>query len=173
MRELNTERLHLRYLTAGDAQTMFDTWTSDPEVPKYMTWNVHEDVSETKRILEGWLNEYGKPDCFRYGIELKSTGELIGMIDVVGYRDGCPDIGYCSGKRFWGNGYMTEALKSVRDELFANGYDTLLIEAVKENTGSNRVIQKCGFELTGSELKSLSGIKPEPVMINSYRLKRN
>ena len=172
MRELETERLRLRRLTAEDAQTIFDGWASDPEVPKYMTWNAHKDVSETKRILDGWLRHYDEPDCFRYGMELKCTGELIGMIDVVGYREGCPVIGYCSGKRFWGNGYMTEALNAVSDELFSAGYDTLIVEAVKENIGSNRVIRKCGYELVSAEKKQLSDIKPEPVTVNSYRKKR-
>ena len=61
MRELETERLRLRRLTAEDAQTIFDGWASDPEVPKYMTWNAHKDVSETMRILDGWLRHYDEP----------------------------------------------------------------------------------------------------------------
>lgn len=170
MRELETKRLRLRYLTRDDTQTMFDNWTSDPEVPKYMTWNAHESVEVTYALMDGWLPEYGRPDCYRWGIERRSDKELMGMIDVVGYRDGVPMVGYCSGKRFWGNGYMTEALEAVRDELFSDGYESIIVEAVDENTGSNRVIQKCGGVLTASEKKALSGIKPEPVLINTYVL---
>ncbi|MBQ3842958.1 MAG: GNAT family N-acetyltransferase [Ruminiclostridium sp.] len=173
MTEPETQRLKLRRIMADDAQSMFDTWTSDPEVPKYMTWYAHKDVSETKRLVDIWLKDYENPDCYRYVIVLKSTGEIIGMIDVVEYRDGCPVIGYCSGKRFWGNGYMTEALKAFIGELFSDGYETLLIEAVKENIGSNRVIRKCGFEFTGSEVRPHSAAKPEPVTLNFYKLTRN
>ena len=67
---------------------------------------------------------------------------------------------------------MTEALNAVSDELFSAGYDTLIVEAVKENTGSNRVIRKCGYELVSAVTKQLSAIKPEPVTVNSYRKKR-
>ena len=91
MREPETQRLKLRRLEAGDAQTMFDSWTSDPEVPKYMTWYAHTDVSQTERILAEWLGQYGKPECYRWGIELKDSRTLIGMIDVVDYTDGIPE----------------------------------------------------------------------------------
>ena len=172
MREPETQRLKLRRLEAGDAQTMFDSWTSDPEVPKYMTWYAHTDVSQTERILAEWLGQYGKPECYRWGIELKDSRTLIGMIDVVDYTDGIPEVGYCSAKRFWGNGYMTEALEAVKKVLFADGFDEIIVEAVNENIGSNRVIQKCGGVLVSSEVRPHSEMKPEPVLINTYRIKR-
>ncbi|MBO6301372.1 MAG: GNAT family N-acetyltransferase [Ruminiclostridium sp.] len=173
MRELETGRLMLRELTRRDTRAIFENWARDPEVSKYMTWTAHRDVSVTERIVEHWLEEYEKPGCYRYIIELKGYTLPIGMIDVVEYRDGVPVVGYCSGRRFWGNGYMTEALGAVKEELFADGYDTIIIEAVAENIGSNRVIQKCGGELVSSEKKPLSDIKNEPVTVNSYRIRKD
>ncbi len=171
MRELETQRLKLRYLRAGDGQTMFDNWTSDPEVPRYMTWNVHTSADTTKRVLKSWLEQYGQSGCYRWGIELKETGELIGMTDVVEYiESNVPVIGYCSGRKWWNNGYMTEALKAVVDELFKDGYKEISIEAVRENIGSNRVIEKAGFVFTGTRVGPHSEAKPETVTINTYRL---
>lgn len=172
MKEIETERLYLRKLKREDAQTMFDNWANDPEVTKYMTWNPHKSVDETYAIVDKWLAEYANHDCYRWGIERKSDKVLMGMIDVVEYRDGSPEIGYCSGKKFWGNGYMTEALKAVVEQLFSDGYETLLIEALKANIGSNRVIQKAGFEFIETSVHPVSQIKPEPVEINFYRLNK-
>lgn len=169
MRELQTERLLLRAITRGDTQRIFDCWASDPEVTKYLTWLPHKSVKVTEQVMSFWLTEYEKPDCYRYGIELKATGELIGMIDVVGYVDGEPVIGYCSGRAYWGNGYMTEALKAVTAELFSAGFKSIFIEAAKENIGSNRVIQKAGFQFIGSHEQPMSSAKPEIVTVNSYR----
>ena len=169
MRELETERLRLRYLTPDDTQKIYDNWATDPEVTKYMMWLPHESIEETKRVMGNWLEAYGKEDTYRYGIELKESGELIGMIDVVRYENGIPVIGYCSGRRWWGNGYMTEALKAVTAELLENGYSNMKIEAVRENIGSNRVIQKAGYEFTGSRETPLSQVKPEIVTISTYR----
>ena len=172
MRELETERLKLRRIRRGDAQRIFDFWAGDPEVTKYLTWPPHESVETTKAVIERWMDEYEQPDCYRYGIELKESGELIGMIDVVGYHHGNPVIGYCSGRPAWGRGYMTEALKAVCAMLFDEGYPMIRIEAIKENIGSNRVIQKAGFTFANSRDEPQSAFKPQIVTINSYFLTR-
>lgn len=172
MKELETERLRLRKIRREDAQRIFDCWASDPEVTRFLTWSPHASVEVTKQVMEIWMADYEHPDCYRYGIELKETGELIGMIDVVRITDGKPELGYCSGRGYWGHGYMTEALKALCAELFDDGYTTLLIRAVRENVGSNRVIQKAGFTFTGAETGPMWRGKEEIVTVNNYRLDR-
>ena len=85
--ELLTERLTLRKLNKGDAGSIFNNWANDPEVTKFMTWNAHKSIEDTKQILDIWLKEYKEPKTIRYGIVLKENNELIGAIDVVGYVD--------------------------------------------------------------------------------------
>ena len=172
MKELETERLLPRRIRREDAQRIYDCWASDPEVTRYLTWQPHASVAVTEAIVARWLADYDKPDTYRYGIELRETGELIGMIDVVGYHHGNPVIGYCSGRAYWGNGYMTEALKALCAALFEAGYSMIRIEAVRENIGSNRVIQKAGFRFANSREQPMSESKPEIVTINSYYLTR-
>lgn len=169
MREIKTKRLLLRKLRSDDAESIFKNWASDSEVAKYVTWNVHKDINETKAILDMWLAEYDNGKCYRYGIENKADGELIGMIDVVGYHHGNPVIGYCSCRRYWGNGYMTEALGAVMKELAEDGFDTFVIEAADDNVASNKVILKNGFKLVGKREDRLSEMKPLVITINSYR----
>lgn len=170
MRELKTERLFLRRFRPDDAPAIFANWASDPEVTKYLTWSPHGDVSVTEKILGLWLAEYEKPDTYRYAIESRETGELMGCIDVVGYPNGDPAIGYCLGRRFWNRGYMTEACRALIDELHADGYGTIVIEAADANKGSNAVIRKCGFELAETRERKLSEGKDEILPVNSYRL---
>ena len=174
MRELTTERLKLRHVREEDVQRIFDCWASKPEVAKYLTWHAHENVEQTMQILAFWLKEYEEDkNCMRWGMELKVSGELIGMIDVVGYRDGNPVIGYCSGPAYWGNGYMTEALHAVVEELFSQGHEEIVIEAVQENIGSYRVMEKNGFVYVESRVCPMSRLKPEEIVtIRSYRLKK-
>ncbi|MBQ8612645.1 MAG: GNAT family N-acetyltransferase [Ruminiclostridium sp.] len=172
MRELETERLKLRYITAGDTEAIFNNWASDPEVARYVTWYAHESIAVTEHIMKFWLSEYEEDNCYRYGIERKSDGELMGMIDVVGYHHGNPVIGYCSGRKYWNNGYMTEALKAVIAELFSDGYETIVIEAMKDNIASNRVIEKSGFEFVNCYKDMISEMKREEVVFNSYRLRK-
>ena len=169
MKELETKRLNLRYITAEDSDTIYSRWASDPEVAQFVTWKPHQSPDVTKAVVNFWLKDYKNQNCYRYGIERKSDNELMGMIDVVGYHHGNPVIGYCIGKEYWNNGYMTEALNAVVNQLVADGYSTIIAEAVNENTGSNRVIEKNGFKLVDVREAELSSVKPQMVTINSYR----
>ena len=169
MRELETQRLKLRHITEDDAERIFSCWAS--EVTRFVTWNAHTDICQTKDYVAYILKEYRKSDCYRWGIEIKETCELIGIIDVVGFHHGAPVIGYCSGRAYWGKGYMSEALEAVVDELFQNGFDTLVIEAVDDNIASNKVILKNGFKLVATRKAPISEQKPDTIVtFNSYRL---
>lgn len=173
MRELETERLRLRHLVKEDAGCIYTGWASDPEVTRYLEWKPHESVKVTEKILDGWLQEYEEPDCYRWGIELKSNNDLIGMIDVVRWENGNPVIGYASSRKYWGNGYMTESLHAVIDELFQCGYQRILIDAVDKNIGSNKVILKNGFHLIRQEERLISKDNPKMEKINYYELEKN
>ena len=167
---IETKRLILRKLINDDAFEMFSSWASDEDVAKYMTWNPHKNIEETKMILSMWVKEYENPKTLRYGITLKHTNQLIGSIDVVGYRFDCPVIGYCLSKEHWNNGYMSEALSSLIERIFSLGYKKILIEADENNIGSNRVIQKCGFKFIRKETKQNSRLKPYMITVNWYEL---
>lgn len=170
MREIETARLNLRRLREGDESAIYNNWARDPEVTRYLTWNPHKDVSVTKAVLEGWLKAYSDAGTYRWGIEEKASGELVGMIDVVGYHHGNPVIGYCLSRSRWGRGYMTEAFGAVIALLREDGFGTIVIEAADANIGSNRVIEKCGFELVGTWEEKFSDFKDEILPVNSYRL---
>ena len=170
MREFETDRLRLRKFRETDAEAMFRNWASNPNVAKYVKWYAHENIEATKGYLGYILSQHEKPDTYIWGIERKSDGELIGSIDVVGYIDGFPELGYCSGESFWGNGYMTEACKAVIKELFTDGYNTIYIKAIKENIGSNRVIEKSGFKFVEMKDEPVSDCKPQIVSMNYYRI---
>ena len=167
---LSTKRLILRRLTNEDANSIYNNWANDPEVTKYMTWNAHKSIEDTKQILAIWLKEYEEPKNIRYGIVLKENNELIGAIDVVGYVHNNPKIGYCLSRKYWNKGYMTEACEALVEYLFAIGYKTILIEADERNIGSNRVIEKVGFKFTNKETKPCSSFKPDVITVNWYKI---
>ena len=169
-KELISERLILRKLNIDDAESIFSNWASDPEVAKYLTWPAHTNIEQTKRILDLWIKEYENPKTYRYGIVLKHNNELIGIIDVVDEINNCPEIGYCLARKYWNNGYMSEACKRFVQYLFDVGYQRILIEANENNIGSNRVIQKVGFTFTHKETKPCSRWKPYLVTVNWYEL---
>lgn len=172
---LETKRLILRPFTIEDAQEMFLGWASDPEVTKYLTWNTHKSIEETKGILSLWVDQYEKPERLNFAIELKKEDKLIGGVDVVGYLGGVkgtPVIGYNLAQKYWGNGYMTEACRCVINHLFSKGYSEIRIDAMPENAASIRVIQKCGGVFLEAVEEHLP-LKDKTVQINRYIVKNN
>ena len=150
---LETQRLILRPFDTSDASDMFNGWASDLDVTKYLTWNTHKTVEDTRQILAIWEAQYDKPERLNFAITLKKDQTLIGGIDVVGYLDKVPVIGYNLSKKYWNNGYMTEAVKCLLNYLFSIGHNKVIIDAIVENIASNRVILKCGgiFQYTYKE----------------------
>lgn len=164
---METERLILRNLVSQDLENIYE-WTSDEEVTQYLTWPTHQNKETTKRILDQWLEEYKQENCYRLGIVLKENNKLIGMIDVVDYKEDQPVVGYVLNQNYWGHGYMTEAFSGVIDYLKEQGFHKIYIEADQRNIGSNCVIQKNGFTFTHQETKSCSSFKPDLVTVNWY-----
>ena len=168
---LVTDNCVLRKVKKEDAEPMFRNWASDPEVTKYLTWNPHENIEVTKMIINHWLEEEKDSKTIRFVITLKDCGEPIGCIDVVNYIEDNPEIGYCLSRKYWNKGLMTEACKVFIKYLFDIGFTKVLIKAVVENIGSNRVIEKCGFKFTHQEhLEHQSAFKAEPATLNCYEL---
>ena len=149
---IETERLILRKLSTSDAEAMYKNWVSDPEVTKYLTWPPHESVEATESLISLWEQEYKKENHYQWGIELKSIGEVIGTISVVGMKEEIDmvHIGYCIGADWWRQGIMTEALNAVI-KFFFNEVECNRIESRHDtnNPHSGEVMKKCGMTLEG------------------------
>lgn len=152
-KNIETERLILRRITIDDAKEAFNNWCSKESVAKYVTWEAHKSVEETKELYKIWVSDYENPKTFRWGVELKETGDLIGTIDVVGKRFfdyGVCEIGYCYGNKFWNKGYGTEALKEVIRFLFEEvDAEVVCAEHMEYNPGSGKVMEKSGMKKEG------------------------
>ncbi len=151
---LETKRLLLRRFTAEDAGAMYRNWASDPKVTKYLTWPTHGSEAVSRKVLEGWIPAYEKPDNYQWAIVLKDESpEPIGSIAVVRQDDAAAmaHIGYCIGRKWWRRGITSEALGAVMDYLF----DTVGVNRVEarhdpRNPHSGQVMQKCGMRYEGT-----------------------
>lgn len=152
-KKLETERLVLRRLKKADAEEAFNSWCNNDDVPRFLPWERHRNVDETKALYEMWEKEYADMDTFRWIVELKSSHELIGTIDVVdkeSIKFDVAEVGYCYGKRFWGHGYGTEALKRVIKYLFEEcEAEVVCAKHYSNNPASGKIMQKSGMHLDG------------------------
>lgn len=82
-------------------------------------------------------------------IELRSTGELVGQCGLIyQWVDHIPkwEVGYHFIRRFWGQGYATEAAAACRDFCFENEMAETLISLIHpDNLRSQAVAGRCGM----------------------------
>ena len=150
---LTTDRLTLRRFTEEDAESMFYNWANDPEVTRYLTWPTHADVEETRQILKLWEDEYENQDCYQWAIEVNDLEQPIGSISAVNVMDriDAVEIGYCIGKKYWHQGYTSEALAEVMRFFFEEvGANRICATHDAVNTYSGKVMEKCGMSYEGT-----------------------
>lgn len=77
-------------------------------------------------------------------------GQVVGHIArFVRFGPGAPgEVTYWIGREYWGRGVATEALSVFLDDLTTR---PLYARAAKDNVASIRVLQKCGFTITGQD----------------------
>lgn len=156
-KRLETARLTLRRFTAADAESMFRNWASDPAVTKYLTWPPHADAAASRRILEEWEAAYRQPTYYQWAIELRGLGEPVGSISVVHGDEalGILEIGYCIGRRWWGQGITAEAFSRVIAFLFEEvGAKQIRARHDPRNPNSGRVMRKCGLRFDSAPRQS-------------------
>lgn len=143
---LETQRLILRPMTVADAEHIFNTWTSDPRVTKYMAYSTHKAIEETK----SWLAdvEKGQGQDLDFGFQLKETGKLIGSGGAYFNEEkNTYSIGYNLAHDCWGKGYATEAMQAIMDYLVKEqGAKHFIAEHAVDNPASGRVMEKLGLK---------------------------
>lgn len=141
---LTTERLTLRKIRKDDYKDMF-VYTQKPEVAKYVSWSVHKNKNDTKKLCKMWEAEYKNTD--RYNWAIVFGGKVIGNIDVVAHVGDTALLGWQIDSTHWNKGIMTEAASAVRDFLFDEvGFERLESCHISVNIGSGRVMQKIGMK---------------------------
>ena len=100
-------------------------------------------------FIAHWAKIRANKNCLLKTIVYNSqvAGNIVSF-DMEGKRE----VGYWLGREFWGKGIASHALTEFL------GYETtrpLYGVAVKHNTGSQRVLTKCGFEFLAEEKEEI------------------
>jgi ribosomal-protein-alanine N-acetyltransferase len=151
-KRLETPRLILRRFESTDADAIFNNWASDPVVTKYLRWPAHQSIDVTKYVLAQWVNNTDK-EFYQWAIVPKNVGVPIGTIGSVGLRNDISSInvGYCIGKAWWHQGYISEALLEVIRFFFEKvGANRVESQHDPRNENSGKVMSKCGIKYEGT-----------------------
>lgn len=150
---LQTGRLVLRPFQIDDAEQMFRNWASDKTVTKFLTWPAHENMDVTRNTVQGWVDGYAKPDQYLWAVEFKELHEPIGSIAAVKIdaQTESASIGYCIGRKWWGQGLVAEALRAVIRFFFEEvGMNCVNACHDPRNPNSGKVMRKSGMTYEGT-----------------------
>lgn len=166
---LETERLILRCPSPDDAQMAF-VWLSDPEVNRFMPYDLYKSVDEAR----AWLTRVNEEpsDEFSFAFVRRDDGLVIGTGSIGPRESGSSlwELGYNLRRDCWNQGYATEAAKAmIRFAYDVFGVRDFGANHAIENPASGKVMEHCGMHFDHTmEYSTYDGSETFPA--KAYRM---
>ncbi len=141
---VETDRIKVREADVSDLPELVGIYSS-PKVLKYNCIQPVDEESAQRNIERGF---------YKYSIELKESGKIIGTIglvdDDVRYKAGSMSLSYDLDPAFVGHGYMSEALREFLPYCFGElGLEIITARVFADNVKSLAVMRRLGFANEG------------------------
>jgi RimJ/RimL family protein N-acetyltransferase len=150
-----TERLILRPPTLKDVEDIAAN-ANHIDVSRYLALVPYPySIKDAKDFMK-FLRKKAKDNPYNFGIILKHSGKLVGMIGFTGLDkfSAKTEVGYWLGKKYWRQGITTEALKAMVKFAFRKlKLVRLQADVAIENKASAKLLKKVGFKKEGLKRK--------------------
>jgi len=147
--------LLLRDVLSDDLPIFFEQQL-DQEA-NYMAAFTAKDPTDREAFMAHWHKILGNDTCIIKTILF--NGQVAGSVSSY-EEEGKPEVTYWLGREYWGKGIATWALK----ELLAHHSQRrpMYARVSKDNLGSRRVLEKCGFTMI-SEAKGFANARGQEI----------
>lgn len=115
---------------------------NDVDVSK---WTSNIPYPYTEKDAISWLK--GQKNTLRKPFAIELDNELVGCISYWYLNSLTTEVGYWIGKSFWGKGIATAALSKLISSPYFPKAPKVAARVAMRNIGSQRVLEKCGFEV--------------------------
>ena len=150
-----SNELLLRNVVNEDLLIFFQ-YQLDPEA-NYMAAFTAKDPTNQEAFMAHWHSILANETNIIQTI--LCNGQVAGS--VSSYLDeGKPEVTYWLGKNYWGQGIATWALREFLTH--HNPTRPIYARVAKDNLGSRRVLEKCGFTIIG-ELKGFANARGQEI----------
>ena len=170
MERLTTERLILRAPRDDDARVMFERWTQDLEVTRYLPWSPHTSVAQTEEFVQRCIAAFAEGKRLPFVITLREDELAIGMIELR-LGEISADFGYVLARSVRGRGYLTEAARALVDHTLARPSTWRVWAGCDvDNVASARVLEEAGMEREGTSRRYIvhPAVSPIPRDVHLY-----
>ena len=155
---IETERLILRKPSLEDAEAFLDLST-DPIAMEFIGGVQPAAADDPEFPIRLWLDRWRLNGFGHLVVERREDGAVLGRTGLVvwdtrewrissvpeadGYAQ--PELGWAFIRRYWGNGYATEAARAVREWAYAElDLERLVSVIAPENERSARLAERLG-----------------------------
>jgi ribosomal-protein-alanine N-acetyltransferase len=147
---IQTQRLKLRKPCDTDAVHIFNAYTQDLDVARYLVWRPHQSIGESEAFIlycmQGWASGQRRPFILT---RCENDSVPIGMLEAR-ILPNAIDLGYVLQRSCCGAGFMTEAIVALSDAALTLP-ECFRVQATcdTDNHASARVLEKAGFAREG------------------------
>ena len=149
-RTIETTRLRLEPIGAGDEDDWWSAIWSDAEVTRYLPPRRPLPREHMGRMLEKAREDWEAQQFGLWAIRDRDTGKFVGHCGLVVNEPPRVELIYALARDAWGRGLVTEAASAVISYAgFALGITELEALVFEDNLASARVLEKLGFSRVG------------------------
>ena len=159
---IETRRLTLRFVTAGDWERILDIWTDFSGSP-YACYDAPHDLDPKAVQASTARMESLSPRGEHMFFAVCLGAAVIGCVDFHRTPEGYA-CGYCFHSGAQGRGYASESLRALIDALADGGARRFVAGTALNNAPSVRLLEAVGFRMTGTERVSFyADARGEPI----------
>ena len=140
---INTKRLIIKPYSDCDETDMVELLMNDKIKETYIIPDL-KNVQEAKKYFKKLQVYANSSQHYERGIYYNN--QLIGFINDVEINQDTIEIGYVIHPNFHNQGFATETLRAVIDDLYHQGFKTIISCAFESNIASFKVMEKCGMK---------------------------
>jgi len=143
--QIDTKHLRLRKPELVDARSIFQAYTQDSDVCRFMVWTPHASETATREFIESCIEAWTGKSRLPYVIAERNSNVAIGMIEAR-MLGTAVDIGYVLARPHWGKGLMPEAISALANAALESP-EIYRVQATcdTENIPSQRALEKSDF----------------------------
>ena len=150
-----TGDLYLREVVEDDLSLFFE-FQLDPGA-NYVAAFIARDPTDREAFTAHWNKIMAEPTNIIRTIVF--DGQVVGSVSSYEVS-GKPEVTYWIGRAHWGKGIATRALTAFLAQV--NATRPIYARVAKDNLGSRRVLEKCGFQVIGG-MKGFANARGEEI----------
>lgn len=150
-------KINLRFLKLSDAESMYK-YAKDRAISRTTFVPYPYTLDHALSFIRKSQIAARKGKWYAYGIEKKSSPQIIGIIGIhaITEKHKRGDLGYWLGKKFWGEGIVSEAVEMAVKACFMDlKFNKLTACVLPGNLASSKILKRNGFIKEGTLRKQI------------------